>query len=329
MGRHKKIVEDKKELNKKDIKFVQKELIETKIELTKEQKEKLEKLNKVVNEWNRERKDAQIKFAKDEPDKERLPFGNKRIDELTGNGGVAGNFIIIWGGESVGKSTLCLMQVAEAQKRGKICAYIDLEHSFDKNRALLFNVNLEELLLIENCDSAEDAMDIVIRLAKEKVVDLVIIDSIQAMTPKAESESKKGKERSMLDDDIALLAKKMGKFIRRTATPIYKAKLGITLVGQSRTGGIGSFATHEELTGGRAQKHWSLLTLFMRTGTSSDAPTEKVDTGEVDENNKSIKVDMKIGFDCVISIQKTKTSSKPQHSDIHIPYYFKLGFYND
>uniref|UniRef100_A0A6M3JYQ8 Putative RecA n=1 Tax=viral metagenome TaxID=1070528 RepID=A0A6M3JYQ8_9ZZZZ len=322
----KKLLKDKSKVNDTHCEAIP---VELKIELTKEQKEKKEKLLKIVNEWNRENKEAMIKFAKDEPDKERLPFGNKRIDELTGNGGIAGNFIIIWGGEAVGKSTLCLMQVAEAQKRGKICAYIDLEHGFDKNRALLFNVNLEELLLIENCNSAEDAMNIVITLSKEKVVDLIIVDSIQAMTPIAENESKKGKERDMKEDEIALLAKKMGKFLRRTSTPIYKAKIAVTLIGQSRTGGIGSFATHEELTGGRAQKHWSLLTLFMRTGTSSDAPTEKIDTGEVDEKNKPIKMDMKVGFDCVIKIQKTKTSSKPQETDIHIPYFFKSGFYSD
>jgi recombination protein RecA len=219
------------------------------------------------------------------------------------------------------------MQIAEAQRRNKLCAYVDLEHSFDKTRALLFGVNLEELLLIENCNSAEDAMDIVIKLSKEKVVDLVIIDSIQAMSPKEENESKKGKERPMEDNEIAALAKKMDKFLRRTSTPIYKAKLGVTLVGQARTGGIGSFATHEELSGGRAQKHWSLMTLFLRTGTAADAPTEKIDTGEVDDKGKAIKVDMKVGFDCVIKIQKTKTNSKPQGSEIHIPFYFKSGFY--
>ena len=299
---------------------------EVKLELTKEQKDKREKLNKIVNEWNRENKDSIIIFAKDEPDKDRLPFGHKKLDEFTGNGGIAGNFMIIWGGESVGKSTLCLMQVAEAQKRGKICAYLDLEHSFNKERALLFNVNLNELLLIENCDNAEEAMNIVIKLSKEKVVDLIIVDSIQAMTPKAENEAKSGKERKMEEDEIALLAKKMGKFLRRTATPIYKAKIAVTLIGQSRTGGIGGFATFEELTGGRAQKHWSLLTLFMRTGQSSNAPTEKIDTGEVDENDKPIKLNIKTGFECVLKIGKTKTTSKPQESELRIPFLFKTGF---
>jgi len=295
-------------------------------ELTKEQKEKREKLHKIINEINREYKSIIIKFAKDEPEKERLPFGIKEIDELTGSGGVAGNFIIIWGSEGVGKSSLCYYQVAEAQKKNKICAYLDLEHAFSKERASLFGVDLNTLLLIEEINTAEEAMDIVIKLVKENVVDMIIVDSIQAFSPKSEQESKGGKERSMEENDIAILAKKMGKFIRRTATPIYKSKIGITLVGQARVGGIGSFVTHEELTGGRASKHFSLLTLFIRKGNSADAPTERIETGETDENNKPIKITKKVGFDCVIQIQKTKIKSKPELSELHIPFYFEKGF---
>jgi recombination protein RecA len=291
--------------------------------------EKKERLNKLMAEKNREYKDTILKFAKDEEDKERFPFGNKQIDEFTGNGGVGGNFIIIWGGEGVGKSTLALNQVATAQKKNKICAYVDIEHSFDKQRAELFGVNLNDLVLIENANCAEEAMDIILSLAKEKVVDLIILDSIQAMTPKAESEGKSGKERSMEEDEIALLAKKMGKFLRRCSTPIYKAKIAVTMIGQSRTGGIGSFATHEELTGGRASKHYSLLTLFMQKGPGAESPTEKVTLEEKDENGKPIKVTKKIGFQGIIKIQKTKVNSKPELSDLRIPFYFDRGFYNE
>lgn len=299
---------------------------DTKLELTKEQKAKRERLNKIINEINRDNKSIVLKFAKDEPTKEKLPFGINEVDILTGNGGIHGNFIIIWGSESVGKSTLALCQVAQAQKQGKICAYIDLEHAFDKGRAIQFGVNIDELVLVEDVDNAEQAMDIVIKLARERVVDLIIVDSIQAMTPKAENEGKGGRERLMEEDEIALLAKKMGKFLRRTSTPIYKAKIGVTLIGQSRTGGIGTFATHEELTGGRSQKHWSLLTIFMRKGQNADAPMEKVDTGEVDEDNKPIKVNKRVGFDCVFQIQKTKTCSKPEGSELHLPFFFNTGF---
>jgi recombination protein RecA len=289
--------------------------------------DKKEKLLKLMNDLNREYKTVILKFAKDEPDKERIPFGIENLDQFTGGGGVTGNYIIIYGGEGTGKSTLALCQVASAQKIGKVCAYIDLEHSFNKERATSFGVDLDNLLLIEEIDNAEQAMDIVIKLSKEKVVDFVVIDSIQAMTPKAENEAKSGKDRAMEEDEIALLAKKMGKFLRRTATPIYKSKVGVTLIGQVRTGGIGTFATHDELTGGRAQKHWSLLTLFLRKGQGVDAPFERKEVEEEDENGKKIKIKVKTGFDCVIKIEKSKVNSKPELSELHTPFYFKTGFH--
>jgi recombination protein RecA len=291
--------------------------------------EKKSRLNALMAEKNREYKGIVLKYAKDEPDKERYPFGIKQIDELTGNGGVGGNFIIVWGGEGVGKSTLALNQVATAQKNNKICAYVDIEHSFDKERALLFGVKLDELVLMEDINCAEEAMDVIISLAKEQVVDLIIVDSIQAMSPKAENEGKSGKNRGMEEDEMALLAKKMGKFLRRCSTPIYKAKIAVTMIGQSRTGGIGSFVTHEELTGGRASKHYSLLTLFLHKGVSAEAPTEKVTLKELDEDGKPIKITRKIGFECVLQIQKTKVRSQPELTNLRLPYYFDKGFFNE
>lgn len=326
MGRPKKIKELTEEQKKEAIMCQSSDTsLHVPVEPTKEQKEKKQRLLKLINEVNRDHKKIVIRTANEEPNKTRAPFGIKEVDDFCG-GGIHGNFIIIWGSESVGKSSLCLYQVAEAQKQGKLCAYLDLEHAFDKNRAKLLGVNLDDLFLAEDLDTAEQAMDLVIRLAKDKAVDLIIVDSIQAMTPKGENENKSGKERSMEEDEIALLAKKMGKFLRRTATPIYQSQIAVTLVGQSRTGGIGGFATHEELTGGRATKHYSLLTLFMRKGQGVDAPTEKVDSGELDDKDKPIKITKKVGFDSVIVIQKTKVESKPELSELHLPFYFNSAF---
>jgi len=293
------------------------------IKLTKEQIEKKERLNNVLREINKNNGKDTVKFAKDEPIKEKIPTGLESIDNFTGGGiCVRGNISIVYGGEGVGKSSLVYYTIAQAQKQGLTCAYFDLEHGFNKERASLLGVNLESLVVVEAVDSAEQAMDFVITMAKEKVVDFCAIDSVQAFSCKAENESKAGKERKMEEDEIALLAKKMGKFCRRVGTPIYRGQVALLLVGQSRTGGIGGFATHEELTGGRAQKFWSLLTLFIRKGQSVDAPVEKI---EVNGEKKTVK----IGFDCVIKIEKTKVSgSKTEQSEIHIPYYFKTG-YND
>jgi RecA/RadA recombinase len=206
-----------------------------------------------------------------------------------------------------------------------------LEHTLDLERAKLFGVNPEELVLVENADNAEQAMDIVIKLAKEKAVDLIIVDSIQAMTPKEENVEGKGeKTRSMEEQEIAALAKKMGKFLRRTSSVIYKGKCSVILIGQARTGGIGTFITRDELTGGRAIKFWSMLTVYLRKGQSADAPVEKIKTGKLTEKGKEEMENKKVGFDCVLVIQKTKKgNSKPELSELHLPYYFSKGILNE
>jgi protein RecA len=340
-GKNKKTIFDKKmdnpefkkiykevELSKESKALVKKGLQEAKegkiepLELSKEQQERKEKLNTVLRDINKQYNDpTMMKFASEEPPKESIPVGNKAIDEFLGGLAVIGNFIIIYGSEGVGKSTLAYNQVAEAQRNGKICAYIDLEHTIDKTRLVQFDVKLDSLILVENCETAEQAMDITIKLAKERVVDLIIIDSIQAMSPHDEQFEGKGeKERSMSADEMALLARKMGKFLRRTAPFIYKGKVAVLLIGQIRTGGLGSFITHETLTGGHGVKHWSILTVSMRKGQGADAPTEKYE-----EDGK--KKERRIGFDCVLKIEKTKKStSKPELSELHIPFYFDVGF---
>ena len=285
--------------------------------------ERQDKLRVIMNEINKSMGDStMMKFGSDEPPKESINFGIKAIDELLGGGAVIGNFIVIYGSEGVGKSTLAYCQIAEAQKQGKICAYIDLEHSFTKERATQFGVKIEELVLIENCETAEDAMNISIKLAKEKVCDLIVLDSVNAMSPHDEQYEGKGeKEREMEKEEMALLAKKLGKFLRRVAPFIYKGKVAYLLIGQVRTEGIGGFATREGLSGGHGIKHWSMLTVYLRKGQAVDAPTEKYK----DEEGKS--KDRRIGFDCVLKIDKTKkTASKSELSDLHIPYYFEQGF---
>jgi len=287
--------------------------------IPKTKKEKLERLKQVMRETNKNYKGNVIKFAKDEEIKERIGFGVKEVDEFTGGGAVCGNFVIIYGGEGVGKSSLVLHQIANAQKNGKICAYLDLEHTFDKNRATKFGVNLDELVLAEGMESAEEAMDIVIKLAKEQAVDYIALDSIHALSPKQERETKSGKEKSMEEEEMALLARKMGKFLRVVAPFIYKSKIAFVLVGQVRIKGIGSFITKEGLTGGMSVHHWSVLTLHLRKGQKVDAPYVYIT-----EDGKRKK--QLIGFDCVMKIEKTKVKSAPELSEIHLPFHFNSGF---
>ena len=273
------------------------------------------KLNEIIANINKEYGKNTLYFAKNEKVKERLGFGIKEVDELIGGGIPAGNFVVIYGGESVGKSTLAYTQIANLQKNGKICCLVDLEHSFEDEYAEKRRVDTSSLL-ISKPKNAEEAMDIVITLSKNKVVDYICLDSIQALSPVGENETKKGKEKSMKDDEMALLARKMGKFLRRTAYYVYKSKIGFLFIGQTRTQGIGSFFTREGLTGGHAIKHWSVITLQMRRGMKAYSPTEKIN------GKKTI-----VGFPCVIKIEKAKlTNAKPENTEIIIPFYSKGGF---
>lgn len=286
-------------------------------------------LHNVMIEINKKINPNAIKFAKDEKTKERLPFGIEDLDKFTG-GTVRGNFCIVWGGDSVGKSTLAYIQIATNQKNKIKCAYFDLEHSFDAQRAKSFGVDLEELVLIEDLKNAEQAMNILIKLAKEKVIDYAVIDSIQAMSPKGQQETKKGKIKSVEDDDIALLARKMGQFLVMSKDHVYSANVGVLLIGQVRTGGIGTFATHSTLSGGHAVKHYSLMTLFMRKGQRADAPSENYKETVTDENGKKHQVTKSrpIGFDCVMKVEKKKVNDCVcEGTEVHLPFYFDGGFF--
>jgi recombination protein RecA len=283
----------------------------------KNKTERMNHLKNILRQTNKKYGKNTVDFASNINSKERIPFGIKPIDELTGGGSVCGNFITIYGAESTGKTSICYFHIAEAQKLDKICVYIDLEHSFDSERAKQFGVNLEDLIIIGNLKSAEDAMDILVDLANNKVADLVLIDSIQAMSPSGEQATKRGKEKSIKEDEMALLAKKMAKFFRIAGTPVSKGKVAVVLIGQSRIEGIGSFFTREGLSGGRALKHFNMITLHTRKGSKADAPKDK--------KTKEI-----IGFNCGVKVEKHKiTGCKPQNTEIMLPFYFKGGFLNE
>ena len=279
-----------------------------------------DKLHQILQEVNKSFGETIINYGVNRTPREKIPFGIEPIDKFIGGGVIQGNFTIVYGGTGVGKSTLAYCNIAEAQKIGKTCVYIDLEHGYNEERAKQFGVIPEELLIIENATSAEQVLDIIIKLCREQVVDLIVLDSVQALTPLGEQESKKGKELSIEHDDIALLAKKLGKFLRIVNAPLFKSKVALLLIGQVRTEGIGTFATREGLTGGYALKHYPLLILYLRKGSGVDAPTEKYK----DEDGKT--QERKIGFSAVLKIEKSKIDSSPEGSEIRLPFYFKSGF---
>ena len=290
--------------------------------------ERKKALYDTIKEINKTTGESIIKLASEEKPKDRISFGVPELDNFTG-GAICGNFTVIYGGKDVGKTSLAYHQITYAQKQNKICAWIDLEHSFSVERAKDFGIKLDDLILISGANSAEDAMDIIIKFANRKVVDLVIVDSIQAMSPEGEQRTKTGSEKSTKDDTMALLARKLGQFFRMCATPIYKANMAVVLIGQVRTKGIGSFYTYDGLSGGNALDHWMKLCLYMRIGQKTDAPTEKIVEVFTDPDGKEHKQSRKeiVGHDTVIKIEKAQISNcSPKGSEIHLPFYWKTGF---
>jgi RecA/RadA recombinase len=168
-------------------------------------------------------------------------------------------------------------------------------------------------------------MDSVIKLCKEKVVDIIVLDSVQGLSPHGEQyEGKADKERSVQDDTMALLARKLSQFFRMSIGYISEAKCALLLIGQARLD-LGSFIKVETLSGGHALMHNSRLILRIRRGQGADAPSEKRPTGEKDKNGKDKMDDVKIGFDAVIHVNKSQIQGCTEGDEIHVPFLFLSG----
>lgn len=286
-------------------------------------KQLIESMKKI----NKNFKDSFADFAENTEKASLISCGIKQIDDFIGGGFKKGAFHVLWGGESVGKSTLVLQAIANAQKEGEICCYLDMERSFDRERAVTLGVNLEELVFISKCRTAEEALEVIRTLSKDKVVDMIVLDSIHSLSPKGEQENK-GKERGLDEKEMAELARTLSKFFRVVAPDIYNAKIACVLVGQARMS-LGSFIVRAGLSGGKALHHWVNENIFMRRGQKSDAPVQKYKMYFLDpEKNVRYKTcSEEIGFDAVLKLSKTKSSkSAKEGSEIHVPFLYEKGF---
>lgn len=209
--------------------------------------ERKKHLIEVMKKINKETKSNFMDFAENKEDMEVIYSGIKSIDKFFG-GFKRGTFSVLWGGMSVGKSTLIMQTIANCQKEGKLICYIDMERSFDKERARQLGVNLNELVLVSSCSTAEQALEIIRQLSKDKAVDAIFLDSIQAMSPLHEQENK-GKSRDLSEKEMAELARTLSKFFRVVASDIYNAKIACILIGQVRLS-LGSFIVRADLSGG-------------------------------------------------------------------------------
>jgi len=187
-----------------------------------------------------------------------LPTGSLGLDIALGIGGVPrGRVIEIYGPESSGKTTLALHIVAEAQKRDGICAFIDAEHALDVNYARRLGVRTEDLL-ISQPDHGEQALEIADTLVRSGAVDVLVVDSVAALVPRAEIEGDMG------DPQMGLQARLMSQALRKLTATIAKSKTIVIFINQIRMKIGVMFGNPETTTGGNALKFYASVRLDIR-----------------------------------------------------------------
>jgi recombination protein RecA len=189
---------------------------------------------------------------------EAIPTGCLSLDIALGVGGVPrGRIIEIFGPESSGKTTLAQHVVAEVQKMGGIAAFVDAEHALDPDYAKKIGVKVDELL-ISQPDTGEQALDIVETLVRSNAVDLVVVDSVAALTPRAEIEGEMG------DQHMGLHARLMSQALRKLTAIVSKSKTTVIFINQTRMKIGIVFGNPETTTGGTALKFYSSLRIEVR-----------------------------------------------------------------
>ncbi|MCF6463278.1 recombinase RecA [Clostridium sp. Cult1] len=187
-----------------------------------------------------------------------IPTGSLDLDIALGIGGVPrGRIIEIYGPESSGKTTVALHVIAEAQKRDGIAAFIDAEHALDPNYAKKLGVDVENLI-VSQPDTGEQGLEITEALVRSGAVDIVVVDSVAALVPKAEIEGEMG------DSHVGLQARLMSQALRKLAGAINKSNTTVIFINQLREKVGIMFGNPETTTGGRALKFYSSIRLDVR-----------------------------------------------------------------
>lgn len=187
-----------------------------------------------------------------------IPSGCLTLDLALGIGGFPrGRIIEIYGPESSGKTTVALHAVAEAQKMGGVAAFIDAEHALDPVYAKKLGVNLDDLY-VSQPDTGEQALDIVDALVRSSAVDIIVIDSVAALTPKAEIEGDMG------DSHVGLQARLMSQALRKLTAIVNKSKTCVIFINQLREKVGVMFGNPETTPGGKALKFYASIRLDVR-----------------------------------------------------------------
>jgi len=190
-----------------------------------------------------------------------IPTGSLGLDIAMGVGGYPrGRVIEIYGPESSGKTTLTLHAIAEAQKQGGIAAFVDAEHAFDRYYAANLGIDIDNLI-ISQPDHGEQALEIVDNLIRSGAIDIIVIDSVAALTPKSEIEGEMG------DSKMGLHARLMSQAMRKLTGAIHKTQCTVIFINQLREKIGVMFGNPETTTGGNALKFYSSIRLDIRRRT--------------------------------------------------------------
>ena len=189
-----------------------------------------------------------------------IPTGSIGLNVALGVGGYPrGRIIEIYGPESSGKTTLAIHAIAEAQKQGGTAAFIDAEHAFDRFYAAKLGVDIDNLL-ISQPDNGEQALEIADQLIRSSAIDIIVIDSVAALTPKAEIEGDMG------DNKVGLQARLMSQALRKLTSTISKTRTCCIFINQLREKIGVMFGNPETTTGGNALKFYASVRLDIRPG---------------------------------------------------------------
>ena len=208
-----------------------------------------------------------------------IPTGSIGLDVALGVGGYPrGRVIEIYGPESSGKTTLTLHAIAEAQKNGGIAAFIDAEHAFDRYYAENLGIDIENLI-ISQPDNGEQALEITDNLIRSGAIDIIVVDSVAALTPKSEIEGEMG------DSKMGLHARLMSQALRKLTASISKTNCTVIFINQLREKIGVMFGNPETTTGGNALKFYCSVRLDIRRSTQI-----KNADGDVLGNKTRVKV---------------------------------------
>ena len=222
--------------------------------------EKLKVLQSTLDKIEKNYGKGSIMKLGDRPDEnlEVIPTGSISLDNALGVGGLPkGRIIEIYGPESSGKTTLAIHAIAESQKMGGIAAFIDAEHAFDPTYAKKLGVDIDNLL-VSQPDNGEQALEIAENLIRSGAIDILVVDSVAALTPKAEIDGEMG------DSRVGLQARLMSQAMRKLTSTISKTKCCCIFINQLREKIGVMFGNPETTTGGNALKFYSSVRIDIR-----------------------------------------------------------------